>query len=58
MGRRIGYTKTRVSRAETGAQPIRDVAVLRQLADVLGVPPSMFGLADQSPTVPKVSVNL
>ncbi len=51
LGRRIGYTKTRVSRAETGAQPIRDVAVLRQLADVLDVPPSTFGLVDQSPTV-------
>ncbi len=51
LGRRIGYTKTRVSRAETGAQPIRDVTVLRRLADVLGVSPSMFGLANQSPTL-------
>ncbi|WP_065388573.1 helix-turn-helix domain-containing protein [Saccharomonospora iraqiensis] len=51
LGQRLGYTKTRVSRAETGAQPIRDVAVLRQLAEVLGVAPSMFGLDDQPPAV-------
>ncbi|OQO89627.1 transcriptional regulator [Saccharomonospora piscinae] len=51
LGSRIGYNKTRVSRAETGTQPIRDVTVLRRLADVLGVPPSMFGLADRAPTL-------
>lgn len=51
LGRRIGYTKTRISRAETGTQPIRDVSVLRQLAAALGVSPSVLGLADQAPTL-------
>jgi transcriptional regulator with XRE-family HTH domain len=45
LGRRCGYSASQVSRWETGAVPLRDVGLLRTLADVLTVPPAVFGLA-------------
>ncbi|WP_051579810.1 helix-turn-helix domain-containing protein [Pseudonocardia acaciae] len=45
LGRRCGYSASQISRWETGAVPLRDVKLLRTLADVLGVPPAVFGLA-------------
>ncbi len=50
LGARIGYDRTRVSRAETGKQPIRDIALLRKLADALGLAPAALGLADHPAT--------
>lgn len=43
-GRRCGYSASTVSRWETGRLPLRDVKLLRTLANVLALPPEMFGL--------------
>lgn len=48
LGRRCGYSASQVSRWETGRLPLRDVTLLRTLADVLGVPASLFGLDNTS----------
>ncbi|MEU7527275.1 helix-turn-helix transcriptional regulator [Saccharothrix sp. NPDC042600] len=46
LGRRCGYSASQVSRWETGRLPLRDVRLLQTLADVLAVPPILFGLSD------------
>lgn len=46
LGERCGYSPSTVSRLETGRQPLRDVKVLRSLADALGIPARLLGLAD------------
>jgi transcriptional regulator with XRE-family HTH domain len=46
LGRRCGYSASQVSRWETGRLPLRDVELLRKLADVLALPPAVFGLED------------
>lgn len=46
LGERCGYSTSTVSRLETGRQPLRDVQVLRILADALGIPARLLGLAD------------
>ncbi|MPZ80303.1 MAG: helix-turn-helix domain-containing protein [Actinophytocola sp.] len=46
LGRRCGYSASQVSRWETGRLPLRDVELLRTLADVLALPPAVFGLGD------------
>src|SRR5437764_7331025 len=46
LGQRCGYSASQVSRWETGRQPVRDVELLRKLADVLHLAPDVFGLAD------------
>ncbi|MGQ0841149.1 helix-turn-helix domain-containing protein [Actinokineospora sp.] len=48
LGARCGYSSSTVSRLETGRQPLRDVKVLRSLADALGIPAHLLGLADTS----------
>lgn len=45
LGARCGYSASQVSRWESGQQPLRDVGLLRQLADLLGIAPEVFGLA-------------
>ncbi|GGP88263.1 hypothetical protein GCM10010185_72060 [Saccharothrix coeruleofusca] len=44
LGRRCGYSASQVSRWETGKLPLRDVELLRTLAEVLTLPPAAFGL--------------
>jgi transcriptional regulator with XRE-family HTH domain len=44
LGRRCGYSASTVSRWETGRLPLRDVKLLRTLANVLALPPEVFGL--------------
>lgn len=46
LGKRCGYSASQVSRWETGRLPLRDVDLLRVLADVLDLPPAAFGLGD------------
>jgi transcriptional regulator with XRE-family HTH domain len=45
LASRCGYSRSEISRWETGRVPLRDVAVLRALARVLLMPPEVFGLA-------------
>lgn len=45
LGRRCGYSASQVSRWETGRVPLRDLGLLRTLADLLHLPPAVFGLA-------------
>jgi transcriptional regulator with XRE-family HTH domain len=49
LGRRSGYSRTQVSRWETGRLPLVNTTLLHKLADVLNVPPALFGLGDTSP---------
>lgn len=44
LGRRCGYSASTVSRWETGRLPLRDVKLLRTLANMLALPPEVFGL--------------
>lgn len=44
LGRRCGYSASTVSRLESGRTPLRDVILLRTLANVLAVPVEVFGL--------------
>ncbi|WP_280385269.1 helix-turn-helix domain-containing protein [Nocardia wallacei] len=46
LAARTNYSISTLSRLERGRQPLSDVRVLRSLADALGVPPRLFGLAD------------
>ena len=46
LGERCGYSSSTVSRLETGRQPLRDVKVLRSLADALDIPARLLGLVD------------
>jgi transcriptional regulator with XRE-family HTH domain len=48
LGARCGYSSSTVSRLETGRQPLRDVRVLRSLAEALAIPAHLLGLADTS----------
>jgi transcriptional regulator with XRE-family HTH domain len=44
LGARFGCSGSTISRFETGDRKLTDVAVLRRLADILGLPPEVFGL--------------
>jgi transcriptional regulator with XRE-family HTH domain len=46
LAARCGYSISALSRMERGLQPLTDIRVLRSLANVLGIPPRVFGLAD------------
>lgn len=46
LGTRVGYSGATISRLERGKQQLRDVVVLRALAEALGIPPSAVGLAE------------
>lgn len=50
LGRRCGYSASQISRWETGRLPLRDVTILRTLADVLDLPPEVFGLTARDTT--------
>jgi transcriptional regulator with XRE-family HTH domain len=52
LGARCGYSASQVSRWESGQQPLRDVALLRQVADVLDIALDVFGLASDDTTRP------
>lgn len=43
---KCGYSVSALSRMERGKQPLRDVKVIRSLADALEIPPKALGLAD------------
>ena len=45
LGQRCGYSASQISRWETGRLPLRDITMLRTLAQVLDLPPEVFGLA-------------
>lgn len=51
LGARCGYSASQISRWETGRQPLRDVTLLRRLAEVFHLPPQEFGLADADTAV-------
>jgi transcriptional regulator with XRE-family HTH domain len=46
LAARCGYSVSTLSRMERGKQPLRDVTVLRNLAEALNIPPQVFLLAD------------
>lgn len=48
LGRRSGYSRSQVSRWETGRLPLVNTTLLHKLAEVLNVPPALFGLDDTS----------
>jgi transcriptional regulator with XRE-family HTH domain len=50
LGRRFGASGPTISRLETGRRPLRDIATLRRLAAILGLPPEVFGLAGHGDT--------
>lgn len=54
VAQRCGYSVSTLSRLETGRQPLRDVQVLRRLAEALRIPPRLVGLAD----TPRCSVQV
>jgi transcriptional regulator with XRE-family HTH domain len=43
-GKLVGYSASTLSRIETGQRKLSDVTQLRRFADVLGIPPHLFGL--------------
>lgn len=45
LAHRVRYSRTVVSRLETGERALTDIAILRRFSDALGVPPGMLGLA-------------
>ncbi|WP_432047199.1 helix-turn-helix domain-containing protein [Streptomyces asiaticus] len=45
LGAAVGYTAASLSRMERGKQPMRDVQLLRQVAEYLDIPPDLLGLA-------------
>ncbi|AOS61203.1 helix-turn-helix domain-containing protein [Actinoalloteichus hymeniacidonis] len=55
LAARCGYSVSTLSRLETGKQPLRDLQVLRGLADALRIPSHLLGLADISARFVSVS---
>ncbi len=49
LAQRCGYSTATLSRMERGKQPLRDVGVLRSLAEALHIPATLLGLADTPP---------
>ncbi len=49
LGDRFGSSASTISRFESGRRPLGDVAVLRRLAQVLELPPEIFGLNSSAP---------
>ncbi|MFD0499384.1 MULTISPECIES: helix-turn-helix transcriptional regulator [Streptomyces violaceusniger group] len=45
LGAATGYTAASISRMERGKQPMRDMELLRRIADHLTIPPHLLGLA-------------
>ncbi|MBB0244893.1 helix-turn-helix domain-containing protein [Streptomyces alkaliphilus] len=52
LGGRVGYTAASLSRMERGEQPLRDVVLLRRLAECLDIPPHLLGLTAQPQQLP------
>lgn len=58
LGQRFGCSGSTISRFETGERRLADVAVLRRLAAILGLPPEGFGLTpDQARPVSPTSTD-
>jgi transcriptional regulator with XRE-family HTH domain len=51
-GQLVGYSASTLSRIETGQRKLTDVRQLRRFADVLGIPPQLFGLTLPAGTLP------
>jgi Helix-turn-helix domain len=47
-GKLVGYSASTLSRIETGQRRLADVMQLRRFADVLGIPPHLFGLTESA----------
>lgn len=45
LGQAVGYTAASLSRMENGTQPLRDISLLRTIAEYLDIPPQELGLA-------------
>lgn len=54
LGRRCGYSASTISRLESGKTPLRDVVLLRSLADTLMLPAEVFGLRAADRDMPRV----
>ncbi|PYC63856.1 XRE family transcriptional regulator [Streptomyces tateyamensis] len=44
----LGYSRTYISRMETGSRPVTDIATLRHIADRLGLPLHCVGIIDDA----------
>jgi transcriptional regulator with XRE-family HTH domain/tetratricopeptide (TPR) repeat protein len=56
LAKRCDYSVSTLSRMERGKQPLNDLRVLQRLAEALGIPPYLLGLADtpaRSVSVPR-----
>ena len=58
LGTLAGFSQSAISRLETGGNLGYDIRVLRSLGRLLGVPPRLLGLADDSPPAALESVRL
>src|SRR5579884_942661 len=58
LGALAGFSQSAISRLETGGNLGYDIRVLRSLGRLLGVPPRLLGLADDSPPAALESVRL
>ncbi|MFE5854117.1 helix-turn-helix domain-containing protein [Streptomyces sp. NPDC056500] len=47
LGAATGYTAASISRMERGKQPMRDMVLLQRIAEILGIPPQLLGLASR-----------
>lgn len=56
LGDATGYTAASISRMERGKQPMRDMELLRRIADVLTIPPQLLGLAPRHTPPPPTLV--
>ncbi|GDY31860.1 helix-turn-helix domain-containing protein [Gandjariella thermophila] len=55
LGRRFGASGSTISRLETKHRPLRDIATLRRLASILGLPVEAFGLTGHGDTAAQSS---
>lgn len=58
LGARFGCSASAISRFESARRSMRDVDVLRRFADILGLPPEAFGVADARLSRPVAAGNL
>jgi transcriptional regulator with XRE-family HTH domain len=57
LGATCGYSQSVVSRIERGQRHAYDIRVLQQIADTLGVPRQLLGLASETGELPEPPVN-
>ena len=51
-GKLVGYSASTLSRIENGQRNLTDITQLRRFADILGIPPHLFGLTSPAAAVP------